>query len=89
VRVVYQKIATARCKTAALLIYYAASKIIIVDMNWIGTGFKRLLRLVTHNWALKLLALALALLVYWTLKSDNGRFNGRMPDVDERHLFQS
>ena len=60
-----------------------------MEMNRIGTLFKRLLQLVTRNWALKLLALALALLTYWTLKSDNGRFNGRMPDVDERHLFQS
>ena len=61
----------------------------MMDMNRIGTRVKRLLQLVTHNWALKLLALALALLIYWTLKSDSGRFNGRMPEVDERHLFQS
>ena len=61
----------------------------MMDMNRIGTRVKRLLQLVTHNWALKLLVLALALLLYWTLKSDSGRFNGRMPDVDERHLFQS
>lgn len=61
----------------------------MMDMNRIRTRVKRRLLLVTHNWALKLLALALALLIYWTLKSDSGRFNGRMPDVDERHLFQS
>ena len=30
----------------------------MMDMNRIGTRVKRLLQLVTHNWALKLLALA-------------------------------
>ena len=60
-----------------------------MEIDRIKSAFKWLLSLFTRNWALKLLALALALLVFWTLKSDNGRFNGRMPDVDERHLFQS
>lgn len=45
---------------------------------------KRLMRLVTDNWGLKLLALALAIVIYHSLKPTDGR---RL-DNNDRNLFQ-
>lgn len=47
-------------------------------------AFRGALGLVTANWGLKLLALALALLIYHTLKPENGANH----DINERTLFR-
>lgn len=46
--------------------------------------FSRAASLLTHNWGLKLLALALAIIVYHTLKT------GSSKDLypNDRHIFQ-
>ena len=51
------------------------------------TGFfKRLFAAVFSNWGLKLLALALAIVVYHTLK--NKKENTSSQDSHDRHIFQ-
>jgi len=47
-------------------------------------AFSRMWSAATHNWGLKLLALVLAVLVYYSLKPDSGFYK----DANDRQLFQ-
>ena len=51
------------------------------------TGFfRRLFAAVVGNWGLKLLALALAIIVYHSLKTTTGR--SPVPEGNDRHFFE-
>jgi len=48
--------------------------------------FRRLVAAVVGNWGLKLLALALAIIVYHSLKTKTGR--GPAKEGNDRHILQ-
>lgn len=53
------------------------------------TGFfKRLFAAVFSNWGLKLLALALAIVIYHSLKKESDSSNDSSQDTHDRHIFQ-